>query len=508
MRMLTAALLTTALVLTMVACGTAGEDGRQGEPGPAGAQGAPGAIGPAGPPGPAGATGARGPAGAVGPTGPRGPAGDIAFLDDTTVSSIAAELRELAAMDLAQARREDAQRLNRLAARVAAVEEAADAAPPRYKPADYTQHLVGEAIEKYWQEGLAATVAHYNTPESMDGQWYVFIFDQDDIMLTHANPALVGLPASQVVGPNNFPTGEAVVAAADEAGAWFSYTFTNPASGAVESKHSWVVEVDGMVFGSGWYEAGPPKSDQAAYTQAFVQQAINLYDAVGFEDTIAYYNTPDSIDGQWYMFIGGENDVMAAHALNPDLLGLEPWEITGPNNYPSGAAVAAVADEDGSWFSYPFANTAGGVSFKHSWIVRHNGLVFGSGWYEAGPPKSDQAAYTQAFVARAIALYNAIGREATLAYYSTRESIDGEWYVFIIEDGYTISHPRPMFIGRDPALRIDATGYFYGDDLLSATESGRWVDYVLLNPETDEDRQKHTWAVLHDGLIFGSGWYE
>ena len=96
-----------------------------------------------------------------------------------------------------------------------------------------------------------------------------------------------------------------------------------------------------------------------------------------------------------------------------------------------------------------------------------------------------------------------------MAYYNTRESVDGQWYVFIVdEEGYTIGHHNEMFLGRDPSLRVDSTGYFYGDDLRSATESGKWVDYVLLNPETGDERQKHTWAVLHDGLIFASGWYE
>ena len=75
-------------------------------------------------------------------------------------------------------------------------------------------------------------------------------------------------------------------------------------------------------------------------------------------------------------------------------------------------------------------------------------------------------------------------------------------------DGYTIAHHNPQFRGRDPSLRVDATGYFYGDDLQSATEAGHWVDYVLPNPESGENRQKHTWIVRHDGLLFGSGWYE
>ena len=381
MRVLVTMLLTAVLALTLVAC-EAGQDGLRGEPGPAGPQGAVGQTGPEGPPGPAGVPGARGPAGAMGPAGPQGPAGDDAYLDDDAIATIAGELRDQLARDLARARMEDSTRLDDLEAKIAAAARSAAAAPPRYRPAEYTQHFVREAIRKYQEEGLDATVAHYNTPESIDGQWYVFIYDQDDVALAHAaNPALVGHPASVAVGPHNFPAGEAVVAVADEDGAWFSYSFTNPASGAVEAKHSWMVEVDGLVFGSGWYERATSKADVPAYTRDLVAQAVGLYDA--------------------------------------------------------------------------------------------------------------------------------IGREATVDYYSTVESVDGQWYVFIIdEDGYTIGHHNPMFIGRDPSLRIDATGYFYGDDLLSATESGKWVDYVLLNPETGDERQKHTWAVLHDGLIFGSGWYE
>ena len=253
-----------------------------------------------------------------------------------------------------------------------------------------------------------------------------------------------------------------------------------------------------------------PNTIPPAYTQDFVARAIALYGAIGLDDTIAYYNTPESIDGQWYMFIDDRDNMTLALAANQDLVGKHASEAVGPNNFPSGDAIVALADEDGEWFSYTFPNPAtGGYQAKHSWIVRYDGLLFGSGWYEPAAPKHDAPAYTQDFVARAINLYNAVGRDATVAYYKTKESVDGQWYVFIVdENGYTISHHNEMFIGRDPALRIDATGHFYGDDLLGATEAGRWVDYVLLNPETGTERQKHTWAVRHDGLIFGSGWYE
>ena len=125
------------------------------------------------------------------------------------------------------------------------------------------------------------------------------------------------------------------------------------------------------------------------------------------------------------------------------------------------------------------------------------------------PSKDDPEAYAKAFVERAIDRYERNGRQATIDYFNAAESVDGEWYVFIIDqDGLTIAHHNSKFRGRDPSLRVDATGYFYGDELLGVTEKGRWVDYVLLNPETGKNQQKHTWVKRHDGLLFASGWYE
>ena len=553
----------------MSAPGPAGPQGPAGDSGPAGPQGPAGAPGSDGPPSPAGAPGP------AGPPGPAAGMASLDLAAIAPFFQLLLELpllQETSGADLPESRKEDSARLDNLIhliientqnptfkARLASLDreihrvfEAAAAAapdqetaqtvelmegivvlssimdaiaeariaaaamppasvPPKWEPDDYTKYIVKAAISKYDSEGLDATVAHYNTRESIDGQWYMFILDQDDILLAHAaNPDFVGRPASAIVGPNNYPTAEAVVAVADEDGAWFTYTFTNPASGAVETKHSWMVEYDGLTFGSGWYERGPSKSDAPVYTKSFVQQAMSLYDAVGLEGTTAYYNTRESVDGQWYVFILDKDDIILAHAANPALVGRPASAAAGPNNYPAGEAVVAVADEDGEWLSYTYTNPAtGAVETKHSWIVEYDGLTFGSGWYERGPSKSDVPAYTRAFVSRAIDLYYAVGREDTIAYYNTTESVDGQWYVFIVdEDGYTISHHNAMFRGRDPSLRVDAAGYFYGDDLLGATESGSWVDYVLLNPETGEERQKHTWAVRHDGLIFASGWYE
>ena len=88
--------------------------------------------------------------------------------------------------------------------------------PPKSTPADYTKFLVRAAISRYESEGLDATVAYYNTRESVDGQWYVFIIDENQTIIAHAaNPDLVGKHVSQGLGPNSYPTGSAVAASAD-----------------------------------------------------------------------------------------------------------------------------------------------------------------------------------------------------------------------------------------------------------------------------------------------------
>ena len=380
-------------------------------------------------------------------------------------------------------------------------------------PPAFTRALVEQAIARYESDGREATVAYYNSPGSVDEQWYVFIGDENDIMLAHATvPENVGKHFNDVISPDGYPAGAQVAAAAKEGGAWTTYTYLNTVSGNAETKHSWVTRHNGMIFGSGWYEEGPPRSDAAAYTKAFVERAINLYDDLGREGTVAFYNSPGSVDGEWYTFIADENDVMIAHATVPDNVGKSPDEIVSPDGYPAGAQVAAAATEGGAWTSYTYLNPAtGNVQTKHSWVIRHDGLVFGSGWYEDGPSKDDPDAYTQAFVQRALNLYDDLGRDGTVAYYNSEESIDGQWYVFIIgEDDNFLAHAAtPERVGTDVKALTDANGFAHGQAIADeASEEGSWLSYARANPVSGEDEPKRSWIIRHDGLIFGSGWYK
>ncbi len=274
-------------------------------------------------------------------------------------------------------------------------------------------------------------------------------------------------------------------------------------------------KMDGYVAKQSWQVS---KADRPGYTVAMVEKALRLYDAEGREATVEYYNTPESVDGTWYVFIIDENDQIIAHA-NPDVLGEDVKgdigvDVTG---YRFGDLMLS-ATEEGLWVDYLFLNLATGAQeYKHSWVVRHDGLLFGSGWYQVLPSlatavtKAQPAEYTIAVVDRALRYYKAYGREEAVAYYNTPESVDGEWYVYIIdENDQVIAHANPELLGEDlkGELGVDVTGYRFSDEMLSATEEGVWVDYVFLNPATGVEETKHSWVVRHDGLLIGSGWYE
>jgi hypothetical protein len=127
------------------------------------------------------------------------------------------------------------------------------------------------------------------------------------------------------------------------------------------------------------------EAEPGLYTMAFVAEAIRRYDAEGREATLAFYNSPESVDGEWYLFIIGEEAEVLAHAAIPENVGLIVKKPLGvdANGYDFGAVMLA-ATEEGSWVSYVYVNPARGgyLETKHSWVIKYDGLIFASGWYQ------------------------------------------------------------------------------------------------------------------------------
>lgn len=263
----------------------------------------------------------------------------------------------------------------------------------------------------------------------------------------------------------------------------------------------------------------PTMDDPGAFTVALVQEAVNHYKTDGLEATVAYYNSPESIDGQWYVFITDANDLFVAHPAAPSFVGRDIKDIVGIDGSPAGANIA-MATTDGLWSSYLWPNPeTNKLEQKRTWSIRYDGYLFGTGYYEPWRPdpatlptvsKDDPEAFTRAVVLAAVALYEYGGRDAVATYYNAPASIDGQWYVFITDanDLFVAHAPRPDFVGTDLKDVVGPDSPTLGADIAKATEIGLWIEYSWPNPESGETELKRTWAVRHDGYLFGSGYYE
>ena len=248
--------------------------------------------------------------------------------------------------------------------------------PPKSTPAEYTKFFVNNAISRYETQGLEATLAYYNREESIDGQWYIFIIDENDLVIGHPDAHRLGLDLKgwvslDATGHNFGPD----MLSATEEGKWVSYVYQNPESGgigddhtgALEYKHVWVVRHDGLLFASGWHIS----ADE--YTKFVVDEAIARFHAEGLEATLVHYNSPDSVDAQWYVFIATPEGEILGH-YNAEDFAEHLQEMLDDGSFQ--------ATEEGVWVNHEDVNPATGeVEDKHFWLVEHDGLVFGSGWH-------------------------------------------------------------------------------------------------------------------------------
>ena len=307
----------------------------------------------------------------------------------------------------------------------------------------------------------------------------------------------------------------AAIAAIARTEAWLSRAeveeIVNAAVAAIPESKTGITSADAEVIARAVVASIPPRSDPPAYTKFFVENAISMYKTQGLEATLAHYNRGESIDGQWYLFIVDENDLVIGHPdpqrLGLDLKGWVGFDANGYNFWPEMMS----ATEEGKWVSYVYKNPESGsispddlgeVELKNVWVVRHDGLLFGSGWY------IDVDQFTKDIVAAVVDLFGMVGLEATVesfsnnaggtlggvatsaVSYNTSDAVKGEWSVFIADgSGAIVFHFNPAMIG---------TGL---DDLLGADTSAIDEEGTWLTSES-----MRIWVVKLAGWVFGAGW--
>ena len=266
---------------------------------------------------------------------------------------------------------------------------------------------------------------------------------------------------------------------------------------------------DDLIFGA------PHFIVREDYAQDYVRRAIALYEREGLDATIAFYDSPASLDGEFYLFLIGADDIYLAHPILPHLKGTDIKAVTDSSGYALGVEIAK-ATAEGHWVDYLWPNPITRIEEpKSTWVVRHDGLIFATGYYTPDPQAApawkdaDPAEYTVTYVEKAIARYDRDGLEALQRYYNSVGSFEGQWYLFAT-DANDIYVLHPLFsnlIGTDIKNVTDSSGFELGKEIAKATEAGHWVEYLWPHPFTLQEVPKVAYVVRHKGLLFASGYY-
>ena len=119
-----------------------------------------------------------------------------------------------------------------------------------------------------------------------------------------------------------------------------------------------------------------------------MQHAIERYNRDGLAATVEYYKRKESVaEGVWFLELLDKDGKFLNHYVHPGLIGTDAADYQSPDGTDVGSKMLA-STEEGHWFQAAFPNVRGaGDNHRITWAIRHDGLVFASGYF--GAPRDD-----------------------------------------------------------------------------------------------------------------------
>ena len=277
-------------------------------------------------------------------------------------------------------------------------------------------------------------------------------------------------------------------------GTWIDYIFLDPVTGENGLKRSWLVLHDGYIFGAGFYYSIEDKINSV------LDDAIALYEVNGgFDGINALQANPNA---HYPLVIDPVANTIVAHGAFSDLVGitLQDADIT----YLDLAAALEGGRKDISRY-FTFENPVSGMyDQKHILYKLHDGYIFAAGYYYPAGEKIISV------VENTIKMYES-DKENAFANIAAQSKSMTPHYPFVIDpvNGNIVAHGAfPENVGTRSVIMggyADKTS----QEILAELQGGdsTYVEYVYQIPGTDFEEKKRSYLQMHDGYIFGSGYY-
>ena len=254
---------------------------------------------------------------------------------------------------------------------------AAEPEPAAEQP-DASTEVIGlleEFIGMYRSDGTEAFAAINGLAQNPDQDVFGVVISPDFIIVAHStNPIYVGFPVTPLLAKASIPIDELAQAITD-AGMPIpiSYPLPDPQGNILLYERAWITAHDGYYF------MADIVSTPESRVQDIVEEMIRLYsnDPEGTFDTI---NSFESQDPRYPFVVDPETIKVVAHGSNPARVGVTSVILT--NSTVSLEEFRSLGEDEGVWTEYTFLNPeTGSESSKRSWVVMHDGYLFGSGYY-------------------------------------------------------------------------------------------------------------------------------
>jgi signal transduction histidine kinase len=118
--------------------------------------------------------------------------------------------------------------------------------------------------------------------------------------------------------------------------------------------------------------------------QKLVADAIAFFDDVGAEAAFAEMNSGESRfeDRDLYIFVVAQDGTVVAQVADPGRVGMDARTLRDAADTAYGTMIVDHATPDGVWIEYLREDPlTGEVAPKASWVVLHDGYIFGCGVY-------------------------------------------------------------------------------------------------------------------------------